>query len=120
MTVTKKTDNSHLAAKLGLRRYFLDRYHAGERIRVIDCCAGESVIWTTLRREYEVDYWGIDKERKRGRMHLDSIRVLQQPGWRADVVDIDTYGSPWGHWMALLENATQPLTVFLTYGQISP
>jgi len=30
---------------------------------------------------------------------------------------MDTYGSPWRHWLAILENVSRPTTVFLTVGQ---
>src|SRR5688500_1633113 len=33
-----------------------------------------------------------------------------------DVIDVDTYGSPWRHWAALLPNVSRPTTVFLTIG----
>lgn len=112
-----KTDNHNLEAKLDLRRYFLAKYHAAAPPAVIDCCEGEGHIWNQLRREFAVArHWGIDVKRKAGRLQLDSVRLLEQPGWAADVIDIDTYGSPWKHWAALLPNLPGPATVFLTIG----
>jgi hypothetical protein len=43
---------------------------------------------------------------------------LQQPGWSQNVIDVDTYGIPWRHWLAMLPNVTKSLTVFLTIGRI--
>lgn len=43
--------------------------------------------------------------------------MLTQPGWQADILDLDTYGSPWKHYNAMLPNLSGPLTVFLTIGQ---
>jgi hypothetical protein len=120
MTINKKTDNSNMRAKLELRRYFLRKYHADGRARVLDCCQGSGLIWNTLRQEFDLDsYWGVDLKPKRGRLKIDSTRILSQPGWTQNVIDIDTYGSPWKHWTGMLPNVTQPTTVFLTVGQIT-
>jgi len=117
--VSVKTDNHDPGAKLDLRRYMLRRYHADSRPAVLDCCQGDGLLWQTLRSEFPLSsYWGIDVKPKKGRLKIASERILAQPGWKADVVDIDTYGSPWKHWAALLPNLPGPLTVFLTIGQI--
>lgn len=119
MSQQTKTDNGNLQAKLALRRYFLDKYHQGEPIRVMDCCSGSGVMWGTLRRDYELEsYWAIDLKPKKGRMKIDSSRVLAQHGWRENVIDIDTYGSPWTHWANLLETVDHEVSVFLTVGQV--
>lgn len=113
-----KTDNSNLQAKLDLRRHFLRKYHVDDRARVMDCCQGDGLIWKCLRSEFPVaSYWGLDIKPRKGRLKMASERVLAQPGWTQNVIDIDTYGSPWRHWEALLPNVTQPVTVFLTIGQ---
>jgi len=118
MTATK-TDNSDPSAKLELRRYFLRKYHAEEAPQVLDCCQGQGVLWKRLRREFELaSYWGLDIKPRKGRLKLDSVRVLSQPGWPQNVVDVDTYGSPWKHWEALLGNLRRPTTVFLTVGLV--
>jgi hypothetical protein len=115
---SKKTDNHNPAAKLALRRYFLEKYHADNPPHVLDCCQGGGVMWNTLRNEYPVaSYWGVDLKPKKGRLKLDSVRILSQKGWPQNVVDVDTYGSPWKHWVALLPNIHQPTTIFLTIGQ---
>lgn len=117
--MSKQTDNHNPAAKLALRRYFVDKYHADGSARVLDCCQGGGLMWKELRKTHEVaSYWGLDLKPKKGRLKLDSVRVLQQPGWNQNVIDIDTYGSPWKHWQAMLPNITQPTTVFLTIGQV--
>lgn len=114
-----KTDNGYLEEKLELRRYFLRRYPE-ESLRVMDCCNGSGVIWSELRKEFELaGYFPIDVKPKPGRLKLDSSRVLGQPGWTENVIDIDTYGSPWTHWEAMLPNIVRPVTVFLTIGQLT-
>jgi hypothetical protein len=114
-----KTDNHDPSAKLALRRYFLGRYHGAEDPpHVLDCCQGSGLIWSALRREFPLaGYWGLDQKPKPGRLKIDSRRVLAQPGWTQNVVDIDTYGMPWKHWLAMLPNVRRPTTVFLTLGQ---
>lgn len=116
-TINNRRDNAGLESKLELRRYFLRKYHADGPIRVLDCCQGSGVIWNELRTDFQLEYWGMDLKPKSGRLKLDSARYLVQSGWPENVIDIDTYGSPWKHWEAMLQNITQPVTVFLTIGQ---
>jgi hypothetical protein len=100
-----------------LRRYFLEKYHKEGRIDVLDACEGEGVLWGALVEEYEVaSYWGLDLKPKRGRVKADSVRILAVKAMPQNVIDIDTYGSPWKHWNALVPNIWQPVTVFLTAG----
>lgn len=114
--ITKKTDNANLHGKLALRRYFLDRYPCSS---VIDCCQGDQVIWSQLRQEYPVEkYLGVDLKEKKGRLKIDSNRILAQPGWTFDCIDIDTYGSPWAHWESILQYSPHSITVFLTVGLV--
>ncbi len=116
------TDNRALDAKVELRRHFVDRYHpVGTPIRIFDCCQGSGTVWNAvlpLFPEREFRYWGVDVKPKAGRLKIDSARVLQQPGWKEDIVDIDTYGAPWKHWFGMLPNLAQDITVFLTIGSV--
>lgn len=112
----KKDDNKHLGAKLILRRHFLDKYHREGTPFVFDACQGEGLIWRRLRAEYSVRYFGVDRKPKRGRLTIDSTRLLETGPLVYDVVDIDTYGSPWKHWTNLLPHVRKPTTVFLTVG----
>lgn len=97
----------------------MDKYHSDGTARVLDCCQGDGVMWRALRSEFKIaNYWGVDIKPKPGRVKIDSVRLLSQSGWRENVIDIDTYGSPWKHWLALLPNVVRPLTVFLTLGAV--
>jgi hypothetical protein len=49
---------------------------------------------------------------------VDSARILSQPGWAFDVVDVDAYGSPWAQWLGILAHAPSPITVILTIGSV--
>lgn len=85
---------------------------------MLDCCQGQGELWRVLRNEFAVRaYWGVDLKPAPGRLRIDSARILALAGWPQNVVDIDTYGSPWKHWEALLKNVSQSTTVFLTIGQ---
>ncbi len=116
---TTKTDNTRLADKIALRRWFLQKYHA-ERVPVVwDCCQGQRRIWDALRREFRVAYQGADRSpRRAGGIKLESTRLFDLPGWRCDVVDIDTYGEPWRHYEKVCRTASAALTCFLTVGQV--
>lgn len=145
-----KLENADPRSKLMLRRYFLDRYHPHARMpappvrstppaqlgpgwqgwpeikpepppRVFDACQAGGLLWTQLRKEYAVRYWGVDlKPQRKGTLKVDSVRILAQPQLPFDVIDIDTFGPPWNHWLAMLPNLRrQPVTVFLTLGQIA-
>lgn len=110
----KKQDNRHLSAKLSLRRYFLRKYPPHQ---VIDCCAGQQVIWTELRKEFpNVQYLGLDKHKlSQGIVKVAAERWLAQVEWKADVLDIDHYGEPWSIYAAALENFMgEEVTIFLT------
>ena len=118
MTQSKKTDNHDPRAKLNLRRYFLHKYHSQGTANVVDCCMGSGFIWRELRKEWRISsYVGLDVKRKKGRLRIDSARYLAAGGWTHDVVDIDTYGSPWKHWVEVLRNMPASCTVFLTIGR---
>lgn len=117
MTSVPKLDNNNPKPKLDLRRHFLRRYHADGSARVMDCCSGGGLLWHALRREFVVaSYWALDTKPKRGRLAIDSSRVLAQSGWSENVIDIDTYGFPWNHYAAALASVAGPTTFFLTVG----
>lgn len=117
MPTQKKTDNKNLELKLELRRRLLRQYHADGDIRVFDACQGTGQIWKRLRREFPLSsYWGVDKKQAKGRLKIDSVRVLAS-GVSENVIDVDTYGFPWEHYELICFHLRQPTTVFLTIGQ---
>ena len=120
MSQQTKTDNHNPAAKLMLRRHFLTKYHGDKPPRVLDCFQGSGLLWLKLSREFLLgSYWGVDLKPKKGRLKIDSSRILEQRGWEADVVDLDAYGSPWTHWRHLVRTFSgEAVTVFLTIGMV--
>lgn len=113
-----RTDNHSPDAKLDLRRHFLRKMkEAGEPIRVMDCFQGSKLIWGQLESEFQIaSYWGVDLKEKKGRIKIDSSRILEQEGWNQNVIDLDAYGSPWKHWRNLITTCKHNVTVFLTIG----
>jgi len=110
-------DNAGIHAKLELRREYLKNRTPGP-LDVFDCCQGSKLIWGTLQKEFALrTYFGVDVKKQKGRIKVDSARVLAQRGWDWNVIDVDTYGSPWKHFVSILENARHPVTVFLTIGK---
>jgi hypothetical protein len=80
---------------------------------------GSGFIWKALRHDWPVaEYVGLDVKPKKGRLKIDSARFLAAGGWAFDVVDVDTYGSPWKHWEGVLQFMPQACTCFLTIGFI--
>ncbi len=118
--MSTKTDNHNPATKLLLRRHFLGRYHRDRAPRVLDCFQGSGLIWGQLGAEFPIaSYWGVDLKPKKGRLKIDSARILEQEGWAADVVDLDAYGSPWTHWRNLVRTFRgDRVSVFLTFGMV--
>lgn len=111
----RQTDNTSPSNKLELRRYFLNKYHRDD-FRVFDACSGEGLLWSRLRQEYRCQYFGVDIKKFPGKLKVDSVRLLKIPGWKYDVIDIDTYGWPWKHWLEIIKNGRADVTVFLTSG----
>jgi hypothetical protein len=115
-----KTDNHSPDAKLNLRRHFLRKLRdAKEPIRVLDCFQGSKLLWGQLESEFQIaSYWGVDLKEKKGRIKIDSSRILEQEGWNQNVIDLDAYGSPWKHWRNLITTCRHSVTIFLTIGTV--
>ncbi len=118
--MSAKTDNHNPEVKLALRRHFLQMFHVEQPPMVLDCFQGSGLLWGQLRTEFRLaGYWGVDVKPKAGRLKIDSARILEQRGWKADVVDLDAYGSPWKHWCHLVRTfGGEALTVFVTIGMV--
>lgn len=102
------TDNSHLAMKVALRA----RHLPAGAVSVLDCFAGDGVIWQKLSAMYP------------GRVMVDSIEMARGKGAPSFVgdnrkllpaldlsvynaIDLDAYGSPWNQVVAIMGNPTR-------------
>jgi hypothetical protein len=112
-------DNHDYTKKLDLRRAFLNDFQKDQPLSVCDCFSGENeVIWTQLRKEFNVGkYFALDIKEKRGRIAMNSLDYLKLQKFNHDVIDLDSYGSPWEHWFEVLKRG-HSCVVFLTIGQV--
>ncbi len=107
-------DNKFIAEKIAVRLHFLKKYHS-DGARVFDCCQGAGLVWKHIRDTHHVaSYWGVDVKPRKGQITMNSLTVLGN-SLKDNVIDVDTYGEPWEHWLKMLPNITQPTTVFLTW-----
>lgn len=87
---SKQTDNHKIKNKIALR----EMGTAGLRnLRVLDCFAGENVIWSFFDCE---KYYGIELEHGKGRnLNADNRKVLPSLDLsQFNVIDLDSYGIP--------------------------
>lgn len=94
------TDNTHLAAKVRVRREWLEQ-RGSDRVAVLDAFAGEGKVWARIQKELpdlNIDYLGIDKK-KYSRPDVimgDNLKVMRGMDLnRFDLIDLDAYGFPW-------------------------
>ena len=123
MTQQIKTDNRRLDLKIQLRRMVLDQARLGE-LRVLDLCAGEGLVWRTMKRFVKLaDYVPVDiSPRLPGTLHGDVMEDRFLSAFdltHYTVIDIDTYGEPWKPWRHIYERLTRATAVFLTHGAVS-
>lgn len=116
----QKKDNQSLV-KMVVREHGLDKYHHEGPIDVLDCCQGEGLIWTRLRKRWTVrTYFGVDVKRKAGRVRCSAERIVSHGCAAHNVIDIDTYGEPWSIWSVFLSSwSGYAATVFLTRGRMT-
>jgi hypothetical protein len=97
----KKTDNDNLSKKLAIRLFAMNQVGkmANETIRVLDCFAGDGLLWHYLQRESQhlIQHKGIDFLPKRGANYIgDNRHCLQYlPIEQYDLIDLDAYGVPY-------------------------
>lgn len=100
---------------MDLREYMLGRLKPG--FAVLDCCQGDMVIWRRLRQRFECRYTGLDVKPAPHRLVIDSVRIVETSAAWYDVIDVDTYGSPWKHYAHICaKNPKKPQVVFLAVG----
>ena len=96
-----KTDNDNLSKKLAIRLFAMSRLVKPEKepIRVLDCFAGDGLLWHHLQKKTgrHIEHTGIDTLPKLGAHYLgDNRHYLQRlPLDDFDLVDVDAYGVPY-------------------------
>jgi hypothetical protein len=125
-----KTDNSHYAEKLQLR---LDNLPGGKELTVLDCFAGQGLLWKEIRLQRSDRLFNIvsidKKPTDAGSIHLvgDNVKFLAAIDLRRfDVIDLDAYGVPYEQLRLILTRPTKPGTVLYVtfiqsmFGQLPP
>ncbi|MCL2742216.1 MAG: hypothetical protein FWE67_00015 [Planctomycetaceae bacterium] len=116
MTLTK-TDNDNLSKKLSIRLFAIDRLQKSETepIRVLDCFAGDGLLWHYLKKEsgHLIKHVGIDTLPKQGALYLgDNRRYLHRLSIdNYDLIDIDAYGVPYCQMKILAEHNYRGIVV---------
>jgi hypothetical protein len=96
-----KTDNDNLSKKLAIRLFAMNRLEKNttEPIRVLDCFAGDGLLWHYLKKECErpIEHIGIDVLPKLGAQYLGDNRhyLHRLPLDNFDLIDVDAYGVPY-------------------------
>ena len=109
-----KTDNSFFEAKVKIR---LDNLPSKKSVRVLDCFAGEGLIWSEIqkrcpKKSYSV--LAIDEKRQTRGLHLvgDNLKFLASMDLSTfDVIDLDAYGIPAQQLRIVLGHALRPRCV---------
>jgi len=106
-----RSDNSHFTEKLQLR---LDNLPGGKELTVLDCFAGQGLLWKEIRRlrsDRLFNIVSIDKKpTDAGSIHLvgDNVKFLAAIDLRRfDVIDLDAYGIPYEQLDLVLSRATK-------------
>ena len=116
MTVIK-TDNDNLSKKLAIRLFAIEKLGKSETepIRVLDCFAGDGLLWHYLKKESKrcIEHVGIDTLPKRGSFYLgDNRRYLHKlPIDDYDLIDLDAYGVPYDQMKILAKRNYQGIVV---------
>lgn len=95
----KKTDHSHFTLRLELRLESLKKIRK-QKIRVIDCFAGDGLLWDKIKKDSskDIDILKIEKKRNARGIYLmgDNVKFLRLLNLdRFDIIDLDAYGSPY-------------------------
>jgi len=119
----KRTDNYNEEVKLEIRRYLIKHIiDSGRKLNVFDACQGDRILWTQLEKEFPLEsYFGVDTKSQRGRLTIDSSRIIDKLPEETTFIDIDTWGSPVPHLLALCKGKTRYdyVGVALTIGMIT-
>jgi len=112
-----KTDNSRLNIKIKMR---LDKTNDGDI--VLDCFHGKGVIWDIIKKHKNIEVYGIEKEKNKGRIALygECEKVIPSLDLSCyNIIDCDAWGIPYKAIKAVLKNHTlkKGTVIFYTFIQ---
>lgn len=96
------TDNYHTDWKIYLRQEGTKSIPA---LRVLDLFGGNNILWSSFRTEL---YFSAEKERGKGfNLHVENRRIIKKLDLsQFNVIDCDSYGTPFAQIQGLFENPT--------------
>ncbi len=113
-----QTDNTYLQDKISLRLTFLP----DKDIKVLDCFAGEGIIWKTIKKNNnkKIEVLSIDKKSGLDNTYLigDNIKFLKSLNLNEfDIIDLDAYGTPFKQ-LEIIFDKNYKGHIFCTFIQI--
>ena len=112
-----QTDNSFLGDKIELRvKHLPDK----ERIQVLDCFAGDGIIWKNIKEQSkkQIKVIGIDKSKRSGLyLHGDNRKFIKTMMLEQfDIIDLDAYGVPYEQLKIIFDREFKGI-IFVTFIQ---
>lgn len=120
----QKTDNSYLDYKIKLR---INHLPDKQNIKVLDLFHGIGIIWNQIKKQTDknIEVTGIEIDKNKNSnlevLHGDNLKYLKKLDLsKYDIIDIDTYGSPYKQLKLIFKNKTlqKGTAFFLTDIQI--
>ena len=116
--VLTKTDNSFLFDKVQLR---LNHLPKEDNINVLDCYAGDGVIWSNVKRQSKKNISVVSiEEKKREGVYLkgNNLKFLKTINLNSfNVIDLDAYGVPYEQLRIIFSKHPKNVVVFVTFIQ---
>jgi hypothetical protein len=112
----QKIDNNNITAKLFLRKSILEMVFHQTPFTVFDAFHGTGKIWNALKKDFNCNVMGCDIKKQKGIPRIRSQRITGTI--KADVYDLDSYGTHWSVWNEILKNNLNcAKVIFLTLGR---
>jgi hypothetical protein len=111
-----KTDNTYLKNKIKLR---INHLPEKEEIKVLDCFAGNQIIWGKIKKRINKKFTiiGIDKSRNKKGLRGDNLKYIKGMDLnRFDIIDLDAYGVPYKQIKMIFEKNYKG-RIFITFIQ---
>jgi len=99
----RQTDNSEIKIKLELRRSLVN-----DNFLILDCYHGTGELWNTIKKDYNIKIYGIEKEKGKGNgLYGDNVKILKTLDLsKYNIIDLDAYGIPFDQLYEIFNNPT--------------
>jgi len=114
-----KVDNAFLCTKVNLRRNVIKKHFNKSSFNILNCCAAKNKVWRSLDEFYNTSIIHLDLNPQfDGVIKCDANDYVQNNDLsKFDIIDIDTYGSPWDIFFNSIKSCTGTTVFFLTWGR---